>query len=168
MFAGKSTELMRRLTAARDAGRIALAFKPAIDTRYHATAIASHTGRRSPAIAVDDPARIPDLAGHATVIAIDEAHFFAAPLIAPMQSLLDRGAHLVVAGLDLDHRGRPFEPFPWLLANADEVVRLAGPCAVCGKPATHTQRMVASSERIVVGGPGAYQARCAACFQPGP
>lgn len=167
MFAGKSTELLRRLAAARAVGLTVAAFKPAIDIRYHATAIATHTGRKGDAVAVKTAPEIPPLASTAHVVAIDEVHFFGGPLVPPLESLLHRGVRVIAAGLDLDHRGHVFEPFDWLLARADEIVRLSGRCAVCGKPSTHTQRMVASGDRIVVGGAEAYQARCAACFQPG-
>ena len=39
-------------------------------------------------------------------------------------------------------------------------------CMVCGAPANHTQRLVASSERVLVGASGTYEARCRHCFDP--
>lgn len=168
MFAGKSTQLILRLQRATPAEHPPLAFKPRRDTRYHTDAIATHAGATLPAIAVDSPDQIPRLTpAAARAVAIDEAHFFGDGLIAPVQSLLRRGMLVIVAGLERDHRGHHFSPFPWLLCEADEVVKLASACAVCGKPALHSQRLVESTDRIVVGGAESYQPRCRDCFQPG-
>lgn len=168
MFAGKSTQLIVRLQRATPAGQAPLAFKPRRDTRYHADAIATHAGATLPAVPVESPGQIPDLTpAAARAVAIDEAHFFGDALVAPIQALLGRGMLVIVAGLERDHRGEHFSPFPWLLCEADEVVKLASACAVCGRPALHSQRLVESGERIVVGGAESYQPRCRSCFQPG-
>src|SRR5262249_27706104 len=129
--------------------------------------LVTHAGMRLAAEPVAEAREIATKAVGAAVVAIDEAHFFAGALKQPCGDLLARGAIVIVAGLERDHRGEPFEPFPWLLCEAEAVVKLAGPCAVCGRPAIHSQRMVAGSDRIVVGGAEAYQARCRACFVPG-
>jgi thymidine kinase len=75
---------------------------------------------------------------------------------------------VIVAGLDTDYRGRPFEPMPRLLAVAEEIIKLLAICVRCGNPAVHTQRMVESEELIVVGASDAYEARCRRCFEPNP
>jgi thymidine kinase len=46
MFAGKTTELQRRVVAARALGQHVLVVKPARDTRYAAEAIVTQTGER--------------------------------------------------------------------------------------------------------------------------
>jgi len=74
---------------------------------------------------------------------------------------------VIVAGLDTDFMGRPFEPMPRLLAVAEEIVKLLAICMRCGNPAKHTQRLVESSDLIVVGARGMYEARCRRCFEPG-
>lgn len=165
MFSGKSTELIRRLAAGAAHGPV-LAFKPRRDDRYHPNDIAAHTGVTYPAVPVDTASEIGPAAARAGVIGIDEAHFFGASLTPVCAALLARGVSLVVAGVERDHRGRPFEPFPSLLCEADEVIKLSGPCARCGAPALHSQRMVESQDTIVVGGAEAYEARCRACFRP--
>jgi thymidine kinase len=75
---------------------------------------------------------------------------------------------VIVAGLDTDFRGRPFEPMPRLLAIAEEITKLLAICVRCGNPAVHTQRLVESEELIVVGAGSAYEARCRRCFEPNP
>jgi thymidine kinase len=99
-------------------------------------------------------------------VVIDEAHFFGAALTPVCIELIRRGVRVIVAGVERDHLGRPFEPFPSLLCEADEVVKLSGRCAVCGGPSVHSQRLIASDAHIVVGGAESYQPRCRACFNP--
>jgi thymidine kinase len=167
MFAGKSTALIERLRTHQQQGRRVVAVKPARDDRYDDHRLATHAGGRFEALAIDAPGALPVAVSGAEVVGIDEAHFFGAALVGPVLALLGAGRRVLVAGLERDHRGEPFEPMPRLLCEADEVVKLSGPCAVCGRPAVHSQRMTASRERIVVGGAGMYEPRCRACFQPG-
>jgi thymidine kinase len=165
MFAGKSSMLLERLNAAGARGGSAAAFKPAQDTRYAAAAIATHDGRSTPARPLDDPSRLVALAGDATLIAVDEIHFFGSALIDPVLELIALGRRVVLAGVERDHLGRPFEPFPRLLCEADIVTKLSARCASCGGEAIHSQRMIEGEARIVVGGAEAYEARCRACFR---
>jgi len=164
MFAGKTTELMRRIAAARDAGQRVLVVKPAGDTRYAQAAIVTHTGERVPAIAVS--ALDEALAQPADLVAIDEIHFFASEAVPPIEAMLARGTSVVVAGCDLDHFGGTFTPFDALLPRADTVTRIAGTCVRCGAPSTHSERIVPITDRIIVGGIGDFVATCAACFRP--
>jgi thymidine kinase len=166
MFAGKTTELVRRLLEARDRGESVIALKPARDTRYRMLELATHAGLTFPAKPVLDAAAILTAAGDAPVVAIDEGHFFGSALVRVCQNLIRRGARVIVAGVERDHLGRPFEPFPALLCEADEVLKLSGRCARCGGPSVHSQRMFDSDEAIVVGGAESYEPRCRACFDP--
>lgn len=167
MFAGKSTELVRVAAAARAEGRDVRAFKPRRDTRYDAAAIVTHTGVSIGATAVDDAVRVLTDGRGASLVIVDEAHFFGSTLVDPVLGLLAGGSSIVIAGLERDHRGEPFDPFPRLLCEADTVLKVTCPCARCGAPALHSQRLIESSERIVVGGAEAYEPRCRACFTPG-
>ena len=163
MFAGKTTELIRRLAAAQASGLDVLAVKPRSDSRSGHARLATHHGRAFPAIDVADPEEIPERPG---VIAVDEAHFFGPALTPVCDRLLLAGKRLIIAGVHLDHRGRPFEPFPSLLPRADESVQLFAPCARCGRPAVHSHRKAHAEGRIVVGGADLYEPRCEACFDP--
>jgi thymidine kinase len=164
MFAGKTTELMSRIAQAQSAGMRVLTVKPTRDTRYGHSEIVTHTGLRVPALAVD---RIADVLEHThDFVAIDEIHFFAAEAVAPIQALLARGTRVVVAGCDIDHFGDVFAPFDALIPMADSVTRITGTCARCGAPSTHSERISAVTDRIIVGGIGDFHATCAACFRP--
>jgi thymidine kinase len=100
------------------------------------------------------------------VVGIDEGQFFDAELPAVASELARRGVRVIVAGLDQDYLGRPFEPMPQLLAIAEYITKTHAICVVCGDPANHTQRLVASSDRVLVGATGLYEARCRHCFDP--
>lgn len=164
MFAGKTSLLIARIEAAERRGARVATFKHASDTRYHATHLATHSGKRVPALAVCDPIKLVSRLGRAEVVVIDEAHFFGGWLWDIVVPVLRDRRTLIVAGVERDHTGRPFEPFPRMLVEADTVTKLGGPCARCGKPAIHSQRMSADTSRLVVGGSDLYQARCRECF----
>lgn len=164
MFAGKTTLLMALL---REHGsQPSVAIKHARDTRYHAHDLATHDGVRCEALALHTPQDVMLAAAGAAVVGIDEAHFFGAGLGEVCLALVARGVHVIVAGIEIDHCGDPFEPFPLLLAHADIVHKRIAPCAVCGGVGVRTQRLVATSDRVVVGGAESYQTRCRRCFVP--
>ena len=169
MFCGKSEELIRRLRRAQIARQRVQVFKPVIDDRYSETEIVSHSELRLTAVNVSTAADIEaKLDPRTEVIGIDEAHFFDAALVGLCDRLANLGKRVIVAGLDTDYRGVPFEPVPELMTAAEEVTKLLAICSRCGNPARHTQRLVESSERILVGAAGSYEARCRLCFEPGP
>ncbi len=169
MFSGKSEELIRRVTRAMIARQRVQVFKPAIDDRFDAVAVASHAGRTLQAQAVRDVAALRAALEMSTrVVAVDEAQFFDDALVSLALELADSGRRVVVAGLDLDFRGEPFGPMPELLAQAEIVEKLTAICS-CGKAATRTQRLIAGSPAheddpvILVGASESYEPRCRAC-----
>ncbi|MGH9777302.1 MAG: thymidine kinase [Candidatus Acidiferrales bacterium] len=168
MFSGKSEELIRRLRRAEIARQRVQIFKPAIDQRYSEAEIVSHSELRIAADTVATAAEIMEkLDPRTEVVGIDEAQFFGAPLVEVTERLANMGKRVLVAGLDTDYRGVAFEPVPQLMTAAEEVTKLLAICVRCGNPAKHTQRLVASAERILVGAHGTYEARCRRCFEPG-
>ena len=169
MFSGKSEELIRRLRRAEIARQRVQVFKPVIDDRYSSDEIVSHSAMRIHAARVHHARAILELVDPRTqVVGIDEAQFFDSELIGVVESLANAGKRVIVAGLDQDYLGRPFDPMPQLLALAEEIMKTLAICVRCGNPANRTQRLVASEERIVVGGEHAYEARCRQCFEPRP
>jgi len=170
MFSGKTEELIRRVRRAQIARQKVQVFKPALDTRYHQTAIASHSGVREEAMAVRDSAELrARLDPEATVIAIDEVQFFDEGIVPLCSELADAGKRVICAGLDMDFRGEPFGPVPALLAIAEQVDKLQAICAVCGGPASRSQRLINGEPAyeddpvVLVGADEVYQARCRGC-----
>ena len=167
MFSGKSEELIRRLKRAQIARQKVQIFKPFIDDRYSEDQIVSHSDMRIGSQRVRDSNELVQLVDDDTeVVGIDEGQFFDAGLPAACDTLANRGKRVIVAGLDQDYLGRPFEPMPQLLAIAEYITKTHAICVVCGDPASHTQRLVASSDRVLVGAGGVYEARCRHCFDP--
>lgn len=172
MFSGKSEELIRRIRRAQIARLRVKAFKPAMDDRYHAEAIASHNGLVADAEAVHSAFEIltrvtPDT----DVVAIDEVQFFEPEIVEICQQLADQGKRVICAGLDQDFRGQPFGPTPLLLAVAEYVTKLQAICVRCGGPASRTQRFIngrpaaADDPVIQVGASEQYEARCRHCHE---
>ena len=167
MFSGKSEELIRRLRRAEIARQRVQIFKPVIDQRYAGNEITSHSGLGIPSDNVRTAAEVLEkVEARTEVVGIDEAQFLGEELITVCTKLADMGKRVMVAGLDTDFLGRPFEPMPRLLAVAEEITKLLAICVRCGNPAVHTQRLVASDDLIVVGAAGMYEARCRRCFEP--
>jgi len=166
MFSGKTEELIRRLRRAQIARQRVAIFKPMIDVRYSEDHIVSHNQQKIPSIPVKTPQEILDKAGDAQVLGIDEAQFFDNSLVAVCRSLADSGRRVIVAGLDKDYRGEPFEPIPQLLCEAEYITKTLAICMQCGNPANYTQRITKSSERVLLGATDIYEARCRACFEP--
>ena len=168
MFSGKSEELIRRMRRALIARKRVQVFKPVIDNRYASDEIVSHSDLRIPSEVVSAAPEILDrLEIRTEVVGIDEANFLGKDLPEVATRLADMGKQVVIAGLDTDYLGRPFEPIPSLLALAEEITKTLAICMQCGAPAKFTQRLVDSSELIVVGAAGLYEARCRRCFEAG-
>ena len=167
MFSGKSEELIRRLRRAQIARQKVQILKPAIDTRYDEDHIVSHSEMRIPS---ESQASSRDLLervlADTEVVGIDEGQFFDQELPAVCNTIADMGKRVIVAGLDQDYLGKPFEPMPQLLAIAEYITKTLAICMVCGSPANHTQRLIANSARVLVGAQGTYEARCRQCFDP--
>jgi len=168
MFAGKTTRLIARLSAAADSGQRVLACKHSLDDRYHPSRLVTHDKRDREAIAVGDPTQLIEFAANVDVLGIDEAHFFGRPLIKIVETIRATGCNVVLAGLDNDAWGQPFTPLPELKAVATKVDLLTLPCTSCGSPARYSQRMVPLSDDDMVGGLAEYEPRCPKCFTPIP
>jgi thymidine kinase len=166
MFSGKTEELIRRMRRAQIARQQVAIFKPGIDDRYSSDHIVSHSESKLQSVSVDGSADILRLAGDAQVVGIDEGQFFDMGIVEVAEELANRGKRVIIAGLDQDYRGKPFEPIPQLLAIAEYITKTLAICVVCGNPADRTQRTTAASERVLVGAKDSYEARCRRCFQP--
>ena len=169
MFSGKSEELIRRVRRAQIARQRVQLFKPRLDERYSSGEIVSHSEMKMPSQAVTSAGDILALVEPDTeVVGIDEGQFFDASLVKVADTLANRGLRVIVAGLDQDYRGEPFEPMPQLMAIAEYVDKTLAVCMRCGAPANRSQRLVATEDRVVVGGAREYEARCRRCFHPEP
>jgi thymidine kinase len=167
MFSGKSEELIRRVRRAQIARQKVQVFKPRFDTRFAQDHIVSHSDIRFASANVTSARVLLERVEDDTeVVGIDEGQFFDLELPMVCNTLADSGRRVIVAGLDQDYLGKPFEPMPQLLAIAEYITKTLAICMVCGNPANHTQRLVANSDRVLLGAQGTYEARCRHCFDP--
>jgi thymidine kinase len=166
MFSGKSEELIRRLRRAQIAKQRVAIFKPHIDNRYSPDHIISHNEQKIASIAVKNADEILQNSADAQVVGIDEGQFFGSDLVDTCDRLASMGKRVIVAGLDQDYRGLPFEPMPQIMAIAESVTKTLAICVKCGNPANRTQRITTDTDRVVVGAIDKYEARCRNCHQP--
>jgi len=164
MFSGKTEELIRRIRRANIARQHTEIFKPAIDTRYSDEEVVSHDASALRSTPVTTAGQIILLAMDADVIGIDEAQFFGNDLVQVCRELAASGKRVIVAGLDQDYLGEPFEPIPQIMSIAEYVTKLHAICVVCGNPANHSQRLVSGDSRVLLGAKEAYEPRCRDCF----
>ena len=170
MFAGKSSELLKRLLFLEHSGEKVLALKPHIDDRYDPNSIVTHNHLSHDALAVIDLELVKD---NYTIrrynfhtVFIDEVQFFDAKETSWfVEEGLRNGVNFVCAGLDQDSRGVPFETTAMLLALSDEIVKLRAFCNVCGLSASKTQRINKGGGRVAIGGAEAYEPRCHSCWE---
>ncbi len=160
MFSGKTEELIRRIRRAQIAKLTIKIYKPNIDDRYSKDEIVSHNDQSLPSTIVEFAEDILKTSNSAQVVGIDEAQFFENNLVDVCNELASQGKRVIVAGLDMDYRGEPFEPIPQLLSIAEYITKTLAICVVCGDPANMTQRKISSAERVVVGALESYEARC--------
>jgi thymidine kinase len=166
MFSGKTEELIRRAKRAHIAGLNVVIVKPSVDNRYSDTDVVSHNESVLPGITVDTADQIVLLTSTAKVVCIDEAQFFDDRIVDVVNTLANDGKRVVLAGLDMDFEGRPFEPMPQLLAVAEYVTKLHAICAESGMIANYSQRVVEHSGQVLVGEKDAYEPRSRHCFRP--
>lgn len=165
MFSGKTEELIRRLKRAEFAKQSIVLFKPMIDDRYATEAVVSHQGQSWEAKRIASSLEILDLWSGAQIVAIDEAQFFDAHITEVCTELANKGARIIVAGLDMDFKGIPFGPMPQLMAIAEYVSKVHAVCVHCGKLAQFSHRTVAQTEQVLVGAVEKYQPLCRTCYQ---
>ncbi|HEX5167674.1 MAG TPA: thymidine kinase [Cyclobacteriaceae bacterium] len=167
MFSGKTEELIRRLNRAIIARQKVEIFKPAVDQRYHHQHIVSHnenTIRSTPVQFADD---ILLLAGNCDVVGIDEGQFFDNGLVDVCNNLANNGKRVIVAGLDMDYKGKPFGPMPYLLAVAEFVTKIHAICARTGELASFSYRLADDETQIMLGEKQEYEARSRKAFFEG-
>jgi thymidine kinase len=164
MFSGKTEELIRRINRVRIAKLSYQVFKPKQDTRYDEKEVVSHNSNAITSIPVAKSEAILLQAGHTQVIGIDEAQFFDDKLPEVCNILANKGVRVIIAGLDMDFKGRPFGPMPALMAIAESVTKVHAVCVVCGNPALYSYRKVPGKNRIMLGEMESYEPRCRICY----
>ena len=170
MYAGKTSELLKRILWLKHQNLDILVIKPKIDNRYSDDEIVTHTGHRFPCVytnkLMDLLEIVPKIMLNHTIF-IDEVQFFElADLKEFVKKLQNNGVNIVAAGLDQDSSGIPFDSSAYMLALSDEVTKIKSFCSVCGQPATKTYKISNSGNRVEVASVGVYEPRCLEHWTP--
>lgn len=164
MFSGKTEELIRRLKRAQIAQLKVEIFKPQVDQRYDEDSIVSHDANAIRSTALHNARQLEFMVEEVDVVGIDEAQFFDLELVPVVNRLAERGIRVIIAGLDMDFLGQPFEPIPQLMAVADTVTKVQAICVSCGALALYSHRTSKESKRVVLGASENYQPLCRSCY----
>jgi thymidine kinase len=164
MFSGKTEELIRRLRRARLAKQKVEIFKPKIDTRYSNVDVVSHDANSILSTPVDSSQNILLLAADVDVVGIDEAQFFDPGIVDVCVILAGQGVRVIVAGLDMDFKGKPFGPIPALMAVAEYVSKVHAICMECGSLASFSHRLSDKDKLVVLGEKNEYEPLCRTCY----
>ncbi len=165
MFSGKTEELIRRLKRAEIARQKVEIFKPEIDVRFSKTEVVSHDEKSIRSTPVGNSANILLLTGNVDVIGIDEAQFFDKGLVEVAIKLADMGIRVIIAGLDMDFKGKPFGPIPELMAVADHIDKVHAICVRCGNIAQFSHRLSENEQVVLLGEKNIYEPLCRGCFR---
>lgn len=165
MFSGKTEELIRRLKRAKIAKQKVEIFKPAIDVRFSETEVVSHDENTIQSTPVGNSANILLLTGNVDVIGVDEAQFFDKGLVEVVVKLANMGIRVIVAGLDMDFKGKPFGPIPDLMAVADHITKVHAICVKCGNIAQFSHRLSEKEQVVLLGEKDVYEPLCRGCFR---
>ena len=164
MFSGKTEELIRRLKRAKIAKLKVEIFKPAIDTRFSVSEVVSHDENAIMSTPVETSGNIMLLAGDVDVIGIDEAQFFDNGLMEVSVALANQGIRVIIAGLDMDFKGKPFGPIPGLMAVADHITKVHAICMRCGDVAQFSHRFSNTDKLVLLGEKDQYEPLCRSCY----
>ncbi len=165
MFSGKTEELIRRMKRAKFAKQKVEIFKPSLDTRYSDEDVVSHDRNAIQSTPIDSSESMMLLASDIDVVGIDEAQFFDDNLPDVCNQLANNGVRVIIAGLDMDYKGKPFGPIPALCAIADDVTKVHAICVKCGALAYVSHRLIANEHRVLLGEQNEYEPLCRECYR---
>lgn len=160
MFSGKSNKLIEE-SEKYDSCKL---FKPKIDDRYSKNKIETHDNKQKEAINInkEEPEELLNYSKY-SAICIDEVNLFSEDIVNIIEKLSLENVDILVAGIDQDYKGKPFQPVPKLMVKADEIVKLKSECKKCGSKATKNQKKINNNDRIEIGGSKIYEPRCREC-----
>lgn len=169
MFSGKTSSLEKDMKRFNIAGYKTIAFKPVVDNRYRRNEIITHDLTSMDCILVKDIIELMEYCNELNpdVIAIDEIQFFTdsgEKIISSINELLKQGITVVVAGLDMDFTGTPFEIVKELMPIADYLYKHHAVCVKCGNDGWVSHRKSKDQERIKLGASDEYEPLCRKCF----
>ena len=171
MFAGKTSELLKRILWAKHQNKKIIVIKPSIDNRYSNEKIITHNDLSHECYSMSNwettLKKFVFEKSKVDMVFLDEIQFMDTnETLKNVEDLLNKGIDVVCAGLDQDSRGKPWETSSMLLGLSDKIVKIYGFCNVCGIEATKTYRKTEGGERTQVGAANIYEPRCLKHWEP--
>tara|TARA_B100001179_G_scaffold225163_1_gene204748 strand:- start:151 stop:702 length:552 start_codon:yes stop_codon:yes gene_type:complete len=171
MFAGKTSELLKRILWAEHQGKKILVIKSKLDNRYSEKLISTHNNLSHQCFPMENWQKIKSKfiinKKNYDVLFLDEVQFMdAKETIDVVDEFLNEGIDIICSGLDQDSRGKPWETSSFLMGLADKVTKIYGFCNVCGLEATKTYRKIEGGSRTQVGSANIYEPRCLKHWEP--
>ena len=165
MFAGKTSELLKRILWAKHQSKKIIVIKPIIDNRYDQEKIITHNDLSHDCFSMKNWKHVNDNFKFnrdiVDVLFLDEIQFMSTDeTLDNVETILNNGIDVVCSGLDQDSRGRPWETSSMLLGLSDKIIKIYGFCNVCGMEATKTYRKTEGGGRTQVGAADIYEPRC--------
>ena len=165
MFAGKTSELLKRILWAKHQSKKIIVIKPIIDNRYDQEKIITHNDLSHDCFSMKNWKNVNDNfkfnRDMVDVVFLDEIQFMSTDeTLENVETILNNGIDVVCSGLDQDSRGRPWETSSMLLGLSDKIIKIYGFCNVCGMEATKTFRKTEGGGRTQVGAADIYEPRC--------
>ena len=165
MFAGKTSELLKRILWAKHQSKKIIVIKPIIDNRYDQEKIITHNDLSHDCFSMKNWKHVNDNfkfnRDNVDVLFLDEIQFMSTDeTLENVETILNNGIDVVCSGLDQDSRGRPWETSSMLLGLSDKIIKIYGFCNVCGMEATKTFRKTEGGGRTQVGAADIYEPRC--------
>ena len=164
MFAGKTTELMRRIQ------RFELQHRRCVFFTYSESHdsdtvvnLSSHDSVTHSAIPCSSLLPLFRVGLRHDVIAVDEGQFFP-DVVEFCQILANSAKTVLVAGLDGTFQRKPFGTFLNLVSSCESITRLTAVCRVTGTEAPFTKRIVPGDTLQLIGGADAYSAASRAAY----
>ncbi len=171
MFAGKTSELLKRILWAKHQNKKIIVIKPSIDNRYSKEKIITHNDLSHECYSMNNwdtvLKKFSFKKNKVDMVFLDEIQFMdTKDTLQNVENILNSGIDVVCAGLDQDSRGKPWETSSMLLGLSDKIVKIYGFCNVCGVEATKTYRKTEGGERTQVGAANIYEPRCLKHWEP--
>ncbi len=165
MFAGKTSELLKRILWAKHQNKKIIVIKPIIDNRYSEKKIITHNDLSHECFAMKNWEEINKNfklnKKNVDVVFLDEIQFMKTKeTIENIENILNNNIDVICAGLDQDSRGKPWETSSMVLGLSDKILKIYGFCNVCGMEATKTYRKTLGGGRTQVGAADIYEPRC--------
>lgn len=163
MFAGKSTELLRRIKRYRVASKKCLVIKYANDIRYSETWVSTHDQQMIEAVSCEMLSEVEQKAQKYDIIGIDEGQFFD-DIVEFWETMANSGKMVIVAALDGTFERKAFGRVLELIPLWETITKLDSVCVDCKNSASFTKRLCDSKETELIGGSDIYKPVWRGCY----